>query len=285
VRPFVDGREALEHIKGNLDVDVLMANTEPDSLSGVELCWETRVLANGGRPIHIILMSSTCDQKHLIQALDCGADDFISKPPAVQELYARLRCAERLLSMQRDLVRLAATDALTGMLNRRAFLERAQSICERAADGGTLSAIMLDIDHFKAINDECGHEVGDQTLCAVASELAGRHAVVGRLGGEEFAILLEGDDLAAAVAAAERLRAAIAALRLQIGPRSLTITCSFGVSEWRNSDGIEQLLKCADLALYKAKHGGRNRVVGGDAESMAKPSDNRGSVIRAFGRA
>src|SRR5207237_4028964 len=131
-RPFVDGREALDHIKANAEVDVLITSTEPASLSGIELCWETRLLASCGRPIHIILMSSNRDQAHLVQALDCGADDFIGKPPAARELFARLRSAERMLSMQRDLIRLATTDPLTGLLNRRAFFEHGLQLCAQA---------------------------------------------------------------------------------------------------------------------------------------------------------
>src|SRR5262245_26954454 len=171
-------------------------------MSGVELVWEARLLANSGRPLHIVLMSSNCDENQLIQALDCGADDFIGKPPAAQELYARLRSAERLLSMQRELMRLASTDPLTGALNRRAFLERAQIITERATGGALLSAIMFDIDHFKGINDEYGHAAGDLALRAVCGQAARRHAVIGRLGGEEFAIMLEGVDHALALDAA-----------------------------------------------------------------------------------
>jgi two-component system, cell cycle response regulator len=285
VRLFVDGGEALEHIKTNPDVDVLMTSTEPVSLSGVELCWQTRLLATSGRPIHIILMSSNCDQAHLIQALDSGADDFISKPPAAQELFARLRCAERLLSMQRELLRLAATDPLTGVLNRRAFFERAQQIFERIDADATLSAIMFDFDHFKRINDEYGHDAGDEALRGIARTVAGRHPVLGRLGGEEFAILLDGTDRSGALAAAERLRTDVAALRFQTANGVMTLTCSFGVAQWMNGDSIDALLKRADVALYEAKHGGRNRVVG--AQPFPSPDHRIGhaSVIRAVGRA
>jgi diguanylate cyclase (GGDEF)-like protein len=285
VLAFVDGREALEHIKGHPDVDVLITSTEPVSLSGVELCWEARLLASGGRPIHIILMSSNCDQAHLIQALDCGADDFIGKPPAAQELFARLRCAERLLSMQRELMRLAATDPLTGILNRRAFFGRAQEIWTRLDDDSALSAIMFDIDHFKRVNDQYGHDAGDEAIRGVAREAAGAHPVAGRLGGEEFAILLEGSDLSAALAAAERLRAGMGALRFETGKGTMAVTCSFGVSQWMSGDSIDELLKRADVALYEAKHGGRNRVVGDHLVPSLNDRINAASVVRAVGRA
>jgi two-component system cell cycle response regulator len=185
-RAFVDGREALEYVKSDQDVDVLITSTQPISISGAELCREARLLATGRRPIHIIVMSSNDDQKHLIEALDGGADDFIRKPPAAEELYARLRCAERLASMQRQLIRLATTDPLTGMLNRRAFFERGHEACSRAAAGAMLSAIMFDVDHFKRINDEYGHDTGDEALRGVAREVTGQCAVVGRLGAKNL---------------------------------------------------------------------------------------------------
>ena len=283
-RTFVDGREALEHIKANPDVDVLITSTEPVSIPGVELCWETRLLATRDRPLHVILMSSNYDQAHLIEALDSGADDFIGKPPAAEELYARLRCAERLSSMQRELIGLATTDPLTGVLNRRAFFERAQKVCARAAAAGAVSAIMFDVDHFKRINDEYGHDIGDQALRGISREVAGNCRMVGRLGGEEFAIVLEGAALSAAVKVAECLRVNLAALRFETAKGPMTLTCSFGVSEWEMGDTLDQLLKRADLALYEAKHGGRNRVVGSDAalvqDNNAKPS----GVVRAFAR-
>ena len=284
-RPFVDGREALEHIKADPDVDVLITSTEPESIPGVELCWETRLLAARDRPIHIILMSSNYDQSHMIEALDSGADDFIGKPPAAQELYARLRCAERLSTMQRELIGLATTDPLTGLLNRRAFFERAQAACMRANVGNPLSAVMFDVDHFKRINDEYGHDGGDQALRGIAREVLNNCRFVGRLGGEEFAIILEGTDLAGAVAVAERLRAKLAALRFETALGPMTLTSSFGVSIWQADDTIDLMLKRADVALYEAKRTGRNRVVAAPPEVPQEDQNGRGSVIRTARRA
>ncbi len=102
-------------------------------MSGVELCWETRLVATSRRPIYVVMMSSQYDQRSLIEALDSGADDFIGKPPLAEELYARLRAAERLASMQRELIRLATIDPLTGLCNRRGFFEQASEACARAA--------------------------------------------------------------------------------------------------------------------------------------------------------
>src|ERR1700681_134062 len=115
VSTFTDGPEALAHIKSHPEVSALITSAELGTMSGVELCWETRLLSGHDRAIYVILMSSNFDQKHLINALNSGADEFIGKPPAEEELYARLRSAERILSMQRDLIRLAMIDPLTGL--------------------------------------------------------------------------------------------------------------------------------------------------------------------------
>jgi len=282
VHPFTEGREALAYIRSNPDVDALITSVELQSMSGVDLCRETRLLATRGRPIYIVLMSSNYEQSKLIEALDSGADDFIGKPPATEELYARLRAAERLGTMQRELVRLASTDPLTGVLNRRAFFEKAEELCARAAAGRLLSAIMFDIDHFKRINDTHGHGAGDHVLRIVAREATTENEMVGRLGGEEFAILMKERNLSAALAIAERLRLKFAGLLLEADGKPIALTCSLGVSEWKPGDTIDELLRRADMALYKAKAEGRNRVAA-DAGASAMYEGMSG-VIRAAAR-
>jgi len=281
VRPFADGAEALACMRQDTEVAALITSGELGAMSGLELCWETRVLAGRDRPIYVILMSSSIDKSKLGEALDSGADDFISKPPVPDELYARLRAAERLGAMQRELVRLASVDPLTGLHNRRVFFELAEAARERCAERGALTAIMLDIDHFKRINDLYGHDVGDQAIAAVAKAAATDGAVIGRLGGEEFAILLEGRPLAEGAAIAEHLRARMAALRFDTTNGAMTLTVSFGVSERKPGDSIDDLLKRADVALYAAKTSGRNRVVTADAVT-APTAAAKSNVIHAF---
>jgi diguanylate cyclase (GGDEF)-like protein len=133
---------------------------------------------------------------------------------------------------------------------------------------GTFSSIMCDIDHFKGINDGYGHDMGDRAIREVASTISNLGPIVGRLGGEEFAILLPGTQLAAAVSIAERLRAEMAALQFVVNKDIVTLTCSFGVSEWRDGETVDEVLKRADMALYAAKGAGRNRVIAAD-ESFA----------------
>src|SRR5262249_7932046 len=158
VSVFVDPEEALDFIKAERDVSVLITSVELSPMSGIELCWKTRLLSGCERTIYIILMSSNSEEQHLINALDNGADELIRKPFASEELHARLRSAERLLRLQSELIRLASTDSLTGVFNRRAFFEQAEQVQRRSAK---LVAIMFDVDHFKQINDSFGHSVGD----------------------------------------------------------------------------------------------------------------------------
>lgn len=281
VVPFSDGAEALDYIKSDQFVDVLITSSQPVSMSGPELCRQTRLLAATGRPVYIVLMSSTEDSANLIKALDSGADDFIRKPPVAEELAARLRAADRVVSMQRELHRHATTDSLTGVLNRRAFFAKAQEICARAIGGSVLSAVMFDIDHFKRINDTYGHSGGDDALRALARKLHKDYSILGRLGGDEFAILLEGKALAPAVEMADQMRLGLEELRVKSGKHTISLTCSFGVSQWDSGDTIDRLLKRADVALYKAKMNGKNCLVSGALVLDETTYDNLGSVIRS----
>jgi len=260
VHSFIDAPEALKHIRGDARIDALITSAELPSMSGLEMCWETRLLSTCRRPIYVILMSSNYDRHKLTEALDSGADDFISKPPAPDELYARLRAAERLASTQHELFRLATTDPLTGVMNRRAFFERAQSICAPDNSAKPVSAIMLDIDHFKRVNDVHGHGKGDEVIRAVAELAAATSETVGRLGGEEFAILLDDQPISEAAGLADRLRLAVAAVRFETSTQPLKVTCSFGVSEWRRSESIDELLRRAQ------------RRAGGTALSRRSPA-------------
>jgi two-component system cell cycle response regulator len=267
VTAFVDAKDALDFIKSDHEVSVLLTSVELASMSGMELCWETRLLSGQERAIYIILMSSNSDQQHLVNALDSGADEFIRKPPAGEELYARLRSAERLLRLQNELIRLASVDPLTGVFNRRAFFEKAQQSHKSATPS---AAIMFDVDHFKRVNDTYGHDAGDQVLRAIGREALSHNGIVGRLGGEEFAVLLEGAKLEAAVEQAECLRARFAELSFDTDRGAMSVTCSFGVAEGQHGESVDRLLKSADTALYRAKESGRNRVIAASVESDAR---------------
>ena len=182
---------------------------------------------------------------------------------------------------------LAATDALTGLGNRRQFDALLQREWRRAArDGSALGLLMIDVDFFKRYNDQYGHPQGDACLKAVAEAIGAAFRRPGdlaaRYGGEEFAVLLAGSDIGAAVLAAERLRGVLAGLGLPHGgnPRGI-VTVSIGVADaWPGQGAPEELLAAADLALYEAKRQGRNRVVRA-RPARRSPGPLRGRVAAA----
>ncbi|NLH81880.1 MAG: diguanylate cyclase, partial [Phyllobacteriaceae bacterium] len=192
VLPFDDGAAALECLQGDESIDVLMTSFEVPNVSGLELCWEARLIANARRPIYVIAMSSTHDRDRLVEALDSGADDFITKPPVQAELFARLRAAERMTKAGRELLRMATIDALTELPNRRAFESALLREIDRVARSGEPALLLiLDIDHFKRVNDTHGHRVGDLVIKAVADtlqECVRPMDLPARIGGEEFAV-------------------------------------------------------------------------------------------------
>ena len=179
-------------------------------------------------------------------------------------------------SVQAELHRLARTDPLTGTLNRLALDEESLRLFRGADHPNTLAALVIDIDHFKRINDDFGHATGDRVLATLAAGIRWQFqppAVLGRMGGEEFLALLPGTGLAEAMALAERLRVAVAAMQLVPDAGIPGVTISVGIAAYRPGDAdVDDLVRRADRALYDAKHAGRNRVVAavGDA-SPAQP--------------
>jgi two-component system, cell cycle response regulator len=281
---FVDGGEALDHVQADKSIRALITSAELASSSGVRLVADARCLAGTQRSLYIIMMSSTDERAKMVQALDNGADDFISKPPAPEELRARLRAADRITTMQAELIALASTDSLTGLLTRRAFVGAAAEMLERAKSGHPLSVLVCDLDRFKAINDGYGHEVGDAVLQTVSAEVKSIGAPAGRLGGEEVALLLEAR-LDEAVALAERLRQSVGALVIEAAGETIAVTCSIGAAEWRPDESIDALLRRADLALYEAKRAGRDRVVLADTFALSQEHQGWRGVARLAARA
>jgi two-component system cell cycle response regulator len=171
-----------------------------------------------------------------------------------------MRMAGRLKQAQLHLVHLAEIDPLTGLLNRRAFFEQLGNRLSRPERAVNTAAFLVDIDNFKSVNDTHGHAVGDQVIKAVAAEVAKVCSFAGRLGGEEFAAIVDGMPENRLMKLAENLRKACSEITCRADDKCFTLTCSIGVSRWDPGDSSDDMLKRADIALYQAKGEGRNRV-------------------------
>ncbi len=186
--------------------------------------------------------------------------------------------------MQAELIRYATTDSLSGLLNRREFFHRAAEAARQAEEGAPLSAILLDLDEFKQVNDRYGHFAGDSAIGAVGSQLKRFGDIVGRLGGEEFCVLVQ-RDRARASGLAEELRCALAKTQLNVMGKEIAISASFGVAQWHEGDSIDRLLRRADRALYRAKNLGRNCVISEADHSEAETSPSWRTRVRTQVRA
>jgi diguanylate cyclase (GGDEF)-like protein len=215
--------------------------------------------------VRVLGISSSTDRQTSAGFLKAGAHDFVSRPFVLEELQCRIASNVEVLDQLRQLQDLAARDFLTGLFNRRHFFARGrQLVCEAREMGLPISVAILDIDHFKRLNDRHGHDGGDRALTAVArtlSVMAERgFNLLARIGGEEFAIIFPGADLAEAGRLCSDIRAAIAGTPFVVNGESLPLTVSIGVAALAPDALLETCLGQADEALYAAKQDGRNRV-------------------------
>ena len=241
-------------------------------MDGVEVCRRIRTAAREPY-VYVLLLTARTESQDLVEGMEAGADDYLTKPFNAQELRVRLRAGRRLLDLQEELMLArealrdqATHDSLTGLLNRAAILDALQNELARAARGRhPVALLMADLDRFKLVNDAHGHLAGDAVLREAARRMKSvirRYDSIGRYGGEEFLIVLPGCDGSAARAQAERFRGALAAEPITAAGQSLRITCSIGVSASTSASACitDTLVRDADLALYQAKDRGRNRV-------------------------
>ena len=280
-----NGVEAMRIVEQHHPQLVITGWTMPQ-MDGITLCRKLRE-SSKRRDVYVIMLSIRESVDKLVEAFEAGADDYLVKPVAQKVFFARLRAAQRVVRLQEELAfdreqllrfskdlaasnerlqRLALTDALTELPNRRFAMERLDQEWALSKRGDrTLSCMMVDIDYFKPINDKFGHQAGDEALKCVANTLrqsARAQDVVCRYGGEEFVVICPDTGIDAAYQCAERLRLNVAALKFKNQGVDIRLAVSIGVAEKKEgATSIEDLLSRADECLYAAKQGGRNRTV------------------------
>jgi len=273
-RPVVEAtvEKAMLAVRG--PVDLVIVNTGAKSFDGLRFAAHLRS-DESTRNLPILAIYDPDDRGKAVKALELGVNDLLSKPIDPQELSARTRTQIK-RKRYTDLLRnnldnsleLAVTDPLTGLHNRRYMIGQLDALAQRSAKGGApVACLLLDIDHFKKINDSFGHDVGDEVLREFAVRLASNVRAIDlpcRYGGEEFVTIMPDTSLDDAGRIAERIRRYISGspFRVAQGSELLTVTISIGVSVMvSEKDTPDALLKRADEALYEAKAAGRNRVI------------------------
>jgi two-component system, cell cycle response regulator len=267
-----DGAQAWKALQQEPHPQLLILDWMMPKTDGVELCRKVR--EQNRTPYQYILLATAKDGKQdLVKGLEAGADDYLTKPFDKSELRARLKACNRILTLQdsqiqaqEQLLFQATHDLLTGVWSRGAILETLRRELERAARSKSATGLlMLDIDHFKTINDTHGHLIGDGVLKQVTQRIV--HAIrgydsVGRYGGEEFLIVLPGCGRDQIDQGAERVRGAVDDGPLLVDGLTISVTVSIGAAVATGATISDlEILAAADAALYRAKRAGRNRTV------------------------
>ncbi len=267
-----DGTQAWDALQQPDAPDLAILDWEMPGMDGVEVC---RRLRQAGREsyVYVLLLTSRNRGEDVVAGMDAGADDYVSKPFDDNELKVRLRAGRRILDLVAELVRAremlsdkASHDSLTGLWNRGAIVEALGREMARSDREGTRLGVLLgDIDWFKRVNDLHGHLAGDAVLRETGLRMLATkrpYDIVGRYGGEEFLILVPGCAIEPARGVGERMRTAIAAEPMNTADGLIPVTMSLGVADYLPGSGTtaEALVRAADLAMYRAKKGGRNRV-------------------------
>lgn len=275
VRTADTGAEALELLKES-PASIVITDLNMPAMNGLELCRRIREHTWPGY-VYVVLLTVKDEEQDILAGLDAGADEYLSKRTSAAQFTARLRTAKRVLALEYSLKsalekkrQIAMTDALTGAYNRHYFTRHFNRETKRARRfGGNVALLLLDVDHFKQVNDSYGHGVGDIVLKTLTREIAKclqrDTDWCARIGGEEFALVLEGTTLAEAFGCAERVRQAIASTPIETPKGAVHITVSIGISGLEEFTGrglatAQSLLEHADINLYASKARGRNCV-------------------------
>jgi len=267
-----DGAEAWEKLQDADAPKLAILDWIMPSIEGVEICRKLRENKKDEEQYtYLILLTSKGSKENIISGMEAGADDYVVKPFDQHELRVRIRAGQRIVQLQsellaakQDLLLQSRTDPLTGVLNRRAILSQIEIELSRAQrEGKNLSLSMLDIDHFKKINDTYGHMVGDDVLREVVRRISAvirKYDSLGRFGGEEFLIVLPGAEGAEAYAIGEKIRSVIGETAFFVDGSKIRVTASQGVVTGDGNANVDDLMAMADKAMYQAKDNGRNRV-------------------------
>lgn len=258
------GDEALELLQQDGDIDIVITDYHMPDMNGQELIHEIRRL-NLNNDLRIIGISSSSDRYLSASFLKAGASDFIYRPFIVEELQCRIDSNVQTVKQIKRLRYLAERDFLSKLYNRRAFFEKAERILDCARMEDTPAAVaILDVDHFKLVNDKYGHNTGDEAIKYVANILMDfedfGNILVARLGGEEFCILFHDMDEPQVLEACESIRKTIADRGVPHEGKVIKITASIGVARVYHGEPIDNHLNAADQMLYIAKSSGRNQV-------------------------
>jgi two-component system chemotaxis response regulator CheY len=275
-----DGQEGWEIFqKEKEDIYLAILDWMMPKMDGLELCHHIKK-SQVSHYVYVMFLTGKSDVKDIVEGLDRGADDYLTKPFDNRELLSRIKVGLKIVELEKALKEanrklhvLATTDGLTGILNRRALLERLWDELSRAGrEKKPLCLIMLDIDHFKNVNDTYGHDAGDKVLIEVVNRIKSElrpYDMMGRYGGEEFLLGIPKTDLKTGKIIAERFRTCICERPFEINDKRLKVSISLGISntvpsmDCDTNNLLETMIKSADDALYKAKETGRNKVVCG----------------------
>jgi len=274
-----DGEAAIVAAQGQRP-DVILLDIEMPGMDGHQVLAELKSTDGVGQ-IPVVFLTNRAGMDDVVTGLRGGAHDYLKKPFEAAELVARVAAASQVKRLQDELRarndeldRLSRTDSLTGLFNRRHLTEQIELLQRTAVrHADPLGLVLLDIDHFKSINDNHGHPAGDQVLRAFATRLKEQTRaadVAGRWGGEEFLVILPRTDLDGARELAERIRTATAAQPVILGETEISMTVSGGCA-LGPSAAVEELISTADACLYQAKQSGRNRIIVASQLSRVAP--------------
>jgi two-component system, cell cycle response regulator len=269
-----NGIEASDILQQEHSPELLILDWVMPGIDGLELCRRIRL---GQQNAYILLVTANDKKREIVNGLEAGADDYLTKPFDPDELRARLRVGQRMLSLHQQLRFQATHDTLTGIWSRGATLDMLRRELERAARTQTSTGVlMLDLDRFKNINDTFGHLGGDGVLKEVVrciAQTVRTYDVLGRYGGEEFLIVLPGCDRNKIQETAERIRTTVAGTPVQVAGSEILATVSIGGAVAPPGKvSAKEILAHADAALYHAKAAGRNCVVMHDVIDRSRAS-------------